>query len=232
MNNDEQAAGQQVAPGSKVFDEAGQQAQALACEMRDDGTLQVILQRPQGRLLKLPRQMLLQRDDGSYEVPLAFSEVEASVLAKDERIAIPVIQEELQVGKRVVDTGRGMRVHRRIVERTEVIDEPLWKDELELRHVPIDRLVDPAALPAPRQEGDTYIVPVLEETLVIERQWRLKEELHITRHKREIHAPQTVVLKSQQVSVERFDENRDAKGTTPLTEDPKGDTNNPGKPAR
>ena len=34
----------------------------------------------------------------------------------------------------------------------------------------------------------------------------LKEEVRITRVRREVHKPQRVVLRSEQVSVERFDE--------------------------
>lgn len=148
------------------------------------------------------------------------------------RYVIPVIQEELRVGKRVVETGRGIRVHRRIVERTEVVDEPLRQDVLEVTHVPMDRFVDPAAVPVPRQEGETLIVPVLEEVLVTERKLRLKEELHITRRQREVHAPQSVVLKSQQASIEPFDEKPESGGTPAMPEDPKRDANEPGNCVR
>jgi stress response protein YsnF len=50
------------------------------------------------------------------------------------------------------------------------------------------------------------VVPVLEEVLVVQKQLRLKEEVRITRHRREAHAPQTIVLRSEEVEVERFDD--------------------------
>lgn len=151
------------------------------------------------------------------------SAADAVTRSTTDRYVVPVIQEELQVGKRVVDTGRGIRVHRQIVERTEVVDTPLREDVLEVRRVPVGRMVDRNAVPSLRQEGDTLIIPVLEEVLVIERQLRLKEELHITRHQREVHAPQTVVLKSQQVRIERFDEKAAPGGTPPPANEPKED---------
>ncbi|GAA5231440.1 hypothetical protein GCM10025794_34850 [Massilia kyonggiensis] len=52
-------------------------------------------------------------------------------------------------------------------------------------------------------------MPILEEVLVVERRLRIKEELHITRTRREEHHVDTVMLKSEQVSVERFDEHGD-----------------------
>jgi hypothetical protein len=47
---------------------------------------------------------------------------------------------------------------------------------------------------------------VLEEVLVVQKQLLLKEEVRITRLRRPVHAPQSVTLKSEQVTEERFDE--------------------------
>ena len=135
----------------------------------------------------------------------------AEPLAQDP-LRVPVIAEELAIGTRTVDTGRGVRIHKTVVEQPVTIDERLARDEVEIRHVPVDRIVAPDEAPANRYEGDTLIVPVLEEVLVVERRVRIKEELHITRIRREEHHQEEVVLKAEQVSVERFDES----GTPPL----------------
>lgn len=137
--------------------------------------------------------------------------------SKADTLVLPVVQEQIHVSKHEVDSGRGVRLHRYTVERTEVVDEP-WREEVvEVTRVPVGTIVDSAAPPVPRQEGDTFIVPVLEEVLVVERRLRLKEEVRITRHQRERHAPQSVVVKSYEVQVERFDEKRDAGATPPGT---------------
>ena len=128
-----------------------------------------------------------------------------------EAFRVPVIAEQLAVGTRTVDTGRGVRVHKTVVEQPVTIDERLARDEVEVRHVAVDRIVALEEAPANRYEGDTLIVPVLEEVLVVERRVRIKEELHITRIRREEHHQEEVVLKAEQVSVERFDES----GTLP-----------------
>jgi len=70
----------------------------------------------------------------------------------------------------------------------------------------VDRIVAAGDAPQTRYEGDTLVVPVLEEVLVVERRVRIKEELHITRVRREERHLETVMLKSEQVSVERFGE--------------------------
>ena len=135
----------------------------------------------------------------------------AEPLAQDP-LRVPVIAEELAIGTRTVDTGRGVRVHKTVVEQPVTIDERLARDEVEIRHVPVDRIVAPDEAPANRYEGDTLVVPVLEEVLVVERRVRIKEELHITRTRHEERHQEEVVLKAEQVSVERFDES----GTPPL----------------
>lgn len=123
-----------------------------------------------------------------------------------EPLKVPVVREEVQVDKRVVDTGRGVRIHKTVAEHPCHIDERLTRDEVEISHVPVDRIVPLDAAPTTRYEGDTLVVPILEEVLVVERRVRIKEEVRITRTRREAHHAETVMLKSEQVSVERFDE--------------------------
>jgi stress response protein YsnF len=112
-----------------------------------------------------------------------------------------------------VDTGRGVRIHKTVVEHPCRIDESLLRDEVQVSHVPVDRIVPLDQAPATRYEGDTLVVPILEEVLVVERRLRIKEELHITRTRHEERHAETVLLRSEQVSVERFDEHGDASST-------------------
>lgn len=121
-------------------------------------------------------------------------------------LTIPVVAEQLAVGTRTVDTGRGVRIHKTVIEQPVTIDERLVRDEVEIKHVAVDRIVALEEAPTTRHEGDTMIVPILEEVLVVERRVRIKEELHITRIQREETHREAVVLKTEQVSIERFDE--------------------------
>lgn len=130
-----------------------------------------------------------------------------------EQIRIPVHQEEAWVEKRVVDTGRGVRIHKTVAEIPCLIDESLFRENVEVNHVAVDRIVPLDQAPVTRYEGDTLVVPVLEEVLVVERRLRIKEELHITRTRREERHAETVLLKAEQVSVERFDEAGDLPST-------------------
>jgi stress response protein YsnF len=128
-------------------------------------------------------------------------------VSEQDSLRVPITEEVLSIEKRVVDTGRGVRVQKTVQTLPVVIDETLASEEINVKHVPIDRTLEKDELmPGTRYDGDILIVPVFEEIVVVERRIRLKEELHITRIRREEPFVETVMLKSEQVSIERFDE--------------------------
>jgi stress response protein YsnF len=60
-----------------------------------------------------------------------------------------------------------------------------------------------------RHEGNTTIIPIYEEVLVVEKGLMLKEEIRITKRTTETHQPQQVITRSEEVIVEHEDqENR------------------------
>ena len=121
---------------------------------------------------------------------------------------VPVAEERLDVGTRRIETDSGIRVHKTVDERVQLIDEPLTKDELSVERVPVDRYVDePVSV---RYEGDTMVVPVLEEVLVVEKRLLLKEEVRITRRTQEYRNPQRVTLRREHAEVEHFGDAADA----------------------
>jgi stress response protein YsnF len=121
-------------------------------------------------------------------------------------VTVPVSQEEVAITTRVVDTGRGVRVSKTVTEETEEVREILWQDSMDVRRVPVDKVV--AEAPPSRYEGDTLVVPVLEEILVVEKRYRIKEELHITRVRKQHEHRETVPLRVEEVRVEAFDDGR------------------------
>ena len=137
--------------------------------------------------------------------------------AEGETVTLPVYQEQLHVDTRLAETGRGVRVHKHVRSHPHRVDQTLWHDELDVRHVPVDRVV--SAPPAARYEGDTFIVPVLEEVLVVEKRYRIKEELHITRLRHASRHQQTVPLRAEHVSVERFGDGDGGQPSTTFTKE-------------
>ncbi len=117
-------------------------------------------------------------------------------------VVVPVLAEELHAGVRRIPTG-GVRVHKRVGKREENIDQPLRREQVEVRRVVRNQVV-PGPLPV-RHDGATMIVPVVKEVLKIEKQYILTEELHITKRTVEERHAEKVILRQEQADVERID---------------------------
>jgi uncharacterized protein (TIGR02271 family) len=126
----------------------------------------------------------------------------------EERIAL--VEEEARIDKREVVTGR-VRIRTRVEEAEETVRGTLDEEVVEVKRVPVDRIVD--AAPAVRQDGDVTIIPVMEEVLVVEKRLVLKEELHVRRRRTQESVEVPVTLRRERVEVERLpaDETRAGK---------------------
>ena len=120
--------------------------------------------------------------------------------AQSETMIIPVIQEEITVDKRVIETGK-VRVSKRISEREELIDVPLLREEVTIERVPMNLFVE--SHPPVRQEGDIMIIPVVEEQVVMQKKLVLVEELRVHKQIVQTHQPQTVTLLKEEVEIRR-----------------------------
>jgi uncharacterized protein (TIGR02271 family) len=114
---------------------------------------------------------------------------------------IPVIQEQATVRKRVVETGK-VKVSKRVREYEEIVDIPHVHEEVKVEHRPINQFVESA--PKVRTEGETTIIPVLEERYVVEKRLFLVEELHVRKDRIETHQPQTIKVLKEEVDVKRI----------------------------
>jgi uncharacterized protein (TIGR02271 family) len=124
--------------------------------------------------------------------------------SREEQTIVPVLKEELDLHTRRVEIDSGVRVAKKVQQREEIVDEPLTKEEVDVERVAVNRRVDnPVAV---RYEGDTMVVPILEEVLVVEKHLILKEEIRITRRKSEFRAPQRVTLRREVAAVERIED--------------------------
>ncbi|MBT1702132.1 YsnF/AvaK domain-containing protein [Chryseosolibacter indicus] len=118
-----------------------------------------------------------------------------------ERTTIPVVEERLRVGAEVVETG-SVRLKKDVEEKEVVIDASLAHDHITIERVKINR---PVATPPPavRYEGNTMIVSVLKEEVVVQKQLVLVEELHISKESVQEHSETPVKLRREKVSIEQ-----------------------------
>jgi stress response protein YsnF len=110
--------------------------------------------------------------------------------------------EDVTISRRTV-AGDSVRIGTVTRERDHHIDESLAHVRVEVERVLIGRPI--AAVPPIREEGDTTILSVVEEIIVIERRLILKEEVHIRRvHVAERHQ-ESVVVREQSVEISRVE---------------------------
>ena len=119
---------------------------------------------------------------------------------EQEVAAIPLAEERVSVTKRQVETGR-LRIQVSVEERQDSVPVELSHDEVEVERVPVNKAV--SQLPSVRLEGSTTIIPVVEEVVVMEKRLILVEELHVRRKSVAETWEIPVVLRSEQVRIER-----------------------------
>jgi len=117
----------------------------------------------------------------------------------DRPLRVPVAEEQMMVDRR--ERTGSVRVHTRVEVRDEHVETELTREQVDVRRVPIGRYVDEAE--PVREEGDTTIVPVYEEVLVVEKRLLLREELHLTKRSETRPERQRVRLRREHADIER-----------------------------
>jgi uncharacterized protein (TIGR02271 family) len=135
-------------------------------------------------------------NDGGRE--RSFSEHSSANSTDD--LKLTLLAEELTVEKEAIETGR-VRVSKQTHAREVAVDEELLRENAEIETIPIGRQI--FEMPSVRHEGDTTIVPIVEEILHTERRLILKEEVRITRRRTTEQFHDRVTLRYQEAVVTR-----------------------------
>lgn len=201
-----------------VVDQSNQRGVINAQQFEDTEDDRITIRLNDGRAVVLPKNVLIQKKDGTYTVPFNFTESQilADTVSLNESVAVtseqtvensdafavfPVIAETVSISKREVETGL-VRITKTVHEEEAVVDEPLLREQVEVERRAVNRYVDG---PVPvRYEGDTMIVSLVEEVLVIEKRLLVREELHITKRQMEERHAEVVTLRREETHVERL----------------------------
>lgn len=117
-----------------------------------------------------------------------------------EQQSLTLYAEQVEVSRRRVETAL-VRATRTTHTREKLIEEDVTHERVEVTRVAIGRVVD--AVPPVREDGDTTILPVVEEIVVVERRLVLKEEVHIRRVRVSEKHVETVTIREQEADVSR-----------------------------
>jgi uncharacterized protein (TIGR02271 family) len=106
--------------------------------------------------------------------------MDADVVEAGGTLTIPVVAEEAVANVREVEQGRAI-IEKRVETVPHVAKVEVGSDEVDVERVRLDQEVDVA--PTIRQEGDTLIVPVVEEVLVVTKRYLVREEVRVTKRR-------------------------------------------------
>ena len=162
-----------------------------------------------GETIEVPADAFVVGSNNTYLLPIGPEDIQpperplrSHAETQTEERVVPVLAEELSVDTKRVVTG-GVRVNRRVFEHDETIELPLLKEHLDVRRVVIDREVE-GPLPI-RREGDTTIIPIVEEVLVVSKRYHLKEEIYVSKSVREELHTEQVTVRRQEAEIDSFD---------------------------
>jgi uncharacterized protein (TIGR02271 family) len=110
-------------------------------------------------------------------------------------------EEILAVNKRWVKAGE-VRLHKEITERTEEVPYDLTHEEVDIQRVAVNRALGENETVEPRQEGDTLVIPIVEEELVVTKRMVVREEVRITRRNITTQQKASGTLKREELVVD------------------------------
>jgi len=145
-----------------VYGENGLKGTMFANARFLDDNAERVIRLDNGQELKVPASALEPRSDGSFY--------------------LRTVQRDAPVN--------GDSVNGTASKSESVLNGPVFRQGYDVERVNVERLLDEA--PSERHEGDALILPVVEEVLVVEKKYLLKEEIWIRKKREQVSQPQTV----------------------------------------
>jgi stress response protein YsnF len=178
----------------------------------------VLIRLTNGQAIMAPKDLMVVQENGDYYLPFSSEQFAEGGEDGAERqrdqdtlMVVPVLMEKANISKRL--SARVVRVSKKVTEHEERIENAGFTEKVTLERVPIN--VQITVIPQIHTEGNTTVIPVVEEVLIIEKRLVLREEVRVTVERIE-NEPKQFTLRSERIEIERSDP-----GQTALTEDRK-----------
>lgn len=118
---------------------------------------------------------------------------------------VPLAEEKVTLTKqKIVD--RRVLISRKTVSDEQIIEAELNREEAIINRVTKNEIIQPDHIPAARQEGDIYIIPVIREEVEIIRRQVLVEEIHVKKIVTTESFQESVWLRRQELDISTDEE--------------------------
>lgn len=121
---------------------------------------------------------------------------------KVDNVSIPVIEEHLNIDKKTVETGR-YKIKKTVSQEEYSEDIPTIHEKVDIQRVQVNKYID--TMPDVRYEGDTTIIPVIKEVVVVEKKLMLVEEIHVTRTNSEVSVKVKDKIRKENIEINKID---------------------------
>lgn len=113
---------------------------------------------------------------------------------------LPIVEETVKIGKSTRTTT--VRVTSKVEHSLQRLEDTLAVEDVTVERVPASRWVDG---PQPiRQEGGTTVFPVVEEVAVVQKRFRLVEEVRVTKRTHSEPFTDETDVRRTRVAIERI----------------------------
>ncbi|GAA3044385.1 hypothetical protein GCM10010528_24690 [Gordonia defluvii] len=130
------------------------------------------------------------------------------------KMTVGLHQEYLTAKTREVVTGIA-QVRTSVVTENEELSVPVSREFVEVDRVVVDdREVD--EVPSPYWDGDTFVVPVVEEEIVVVKRLVVREEVRVTRHRKTKNVVVDGEVRRQRVDVVQVDPHHRVRAEIPI----------------
>ena len=116
-------------------------------------------------------------------------------------VTINILKEQPLVQKQIVEKA-SVHIEKKVHHNEETIQIPVISEEVQVKKVPVNQYVE--TMPPMRYEGDTIVIPVIKEILIVEKKLLLVEEVYITKHTNTTTEEKNIILREEEIIVQRF----------------------------
>ena len=134
-----------------------------------------------------------------------------AISSDQDQIAIPVVEEELQVGKRQVQKG-GIRVHTHVEEKPVEESVTVRDEHINVQRRPVNRAAQPGELD--NVDEGTFEISEMDEEVVVNKQARVVEEVVVGKEVEERQERVRDTVRRTEVDVDQVDGRTTSSGST------------------
>lgn len=139
--------------------------------------------------------------DDIYRTNVIRNDTQSARQHVEGEIRVPLVEEELSVAKSWVEAG-AVVIKKEVETRTERLPVELAHEEVQVERVAVNRILGKGETAQPRQEGETLIIPVVEEEIVVLKQQVVREEIRVTKRRAVRQEEVSDVVRIERLNIE------------------------------